>query len=285
MKHLLIALLFLAGSLDAAPVKRRPLGWKSAPRHSKGLTQLTQHPRYRTAPLPPAASVEANLPPVYDQLWLGSCVANAAAAAFEQNWKTRTGFFADPSRLDIYQNCLRHDGVFPRDYGTYTTTVLWVLKTKGTLREQTWRYLPGNLSAHAPTDKRRERAKYAAVDTFDVSNTDNGYSLKQAIANAKLPVLVGGYVFEDIFSVSASEPFIPMPRGKPVGGHEVLAVAYDDNLIHNGQKGFVKIRNSWGAWGDGGNAWIAYAYIFNPKYWEDFGAIQVTGRRIPKPQP
>lgn len=288
MKRLLV-LLFLAGSLAGhleAQQPRRPFGWKSNPNHARGLTQFTRHVAYRAAPLPASASVdEAHLPDTYDQLFIGSCVAQAAAAAFDHNWKARTGYFAKPSRLDIYQNCLRKDGVFPRDYGTYTSTVLWVLKNKGTLLEATWGYNPNYLSAHAPTDKKRQRQKYAAVTTFDVSNTDNGYSVKQAIANAKLPVLVGGYVYEGIFHVKKADPFIPMPSGKPVGGHEMLAIAYDDNMVHGGQKGFVKLRNSWAdEWGDSGDAFAPYAYIFNPKYFEDFGAIQVTGRRVVTPR-
>lgn len=285
MRYILLALLFLAGQLEAQQ-PRRPLGWRSNPTHQKGLKQLVTHLRYRAAPLPPAASVEANLPGVYDQFTLGSCVAQAAAAAFDHNWKTHAGYFVQPSRLDIYQNCLRRDGSFPRDVGTYTSSALWVLRNKGTLRERSWPYVGTNLSAHAPTDFKRQRQKYAAISTYDVSNTDNGYSVKQAIANAKLPVLVGGYVFEQIFNVKKSSPFIEMPGSKQVGGHEMLVVAYDDNLEHNGQKGFVKVRNSWGKdWGDGGDAYMPYGYVFNPKLFEDYGVIEVTGRRVVKPKP
>ncbi len=284
MKSLLLAFLLFGGQLHAQkPVQRHPLGWRSAPDHAKGLKQLAFHPAFRAAPLPAAASVEDNLPPVYDQGNIGSCVAQGAAAPFDRNWKIRTGHFVTPSRLDIYQNCLRHDGNFPRDYGTYVSTAMWVLKNKGVLKESTWPYVIENLSAHAPTAWRNERARQAAITTYDVSNTDNGYSVKQAIANAKLPVIVGGYVYTQIFNVKASDPFIAMPTGRKEGGHCMVAVAYDDNLQHDGQRGFVKLRNSWGEeWGAHGMAYIPYAYIFNPKMFEDFAAVETTGKRVVK---
>lgn len=282
MRYLLLVLALLAAPLEAQ--QRRPLGWKSDPKHSAGLRQLVTHPRYRAAPLPPAASVKDKMPPVYDQHTLGSCVAQAAAAAFDHNWRMRAGYFVQPSRLDIYQNCLRHDGSFPRDVGTYTSSALWVLKNKGVLLERTWPYVGTNLSARAPADYKRQRQKYAAVSTYDVSNTDNGYSVKQAIANAELPVMAGGYVYEGIYRVNKSDPFIPMPAGKPIGGHEIVFVSYDDNMVHGGQKGFVEVRNSWSEndWGDKGHGWMPYAYAFNPKLFEDFGCVEVTGRRVVK---
>lgn len=279
MKRIL-TLLAAAISLAATP---HPLGWRSNPNHSKGLTQIQAHPLFRAAPLPAAASVQAGLPSVYDQLNLGSCVAQAGAAAFDYQWRQRTSFFIDPgpSRLDIYQNALRHDGNFPSDYGTYTSSVLWVLKNKGVLLENSWPYNTVNLSAHAPTKYTPERSHYAAVTTYDVSNTDHGYSFKQAIANAHLPVMVGGLVTAQIFDVTAADPFIPEPVGKNVGGHELLGVAYDDNLVHNGIKGWVLLRNSWNTtWGKAGYGWISEHHLFESKRFEDFGAVETTGPRV-----
>lgn len=271
--RLLICALFIA----ATP---HPLGWKSSPRHAKGLKQMVAHPAYKVAPLPESFSLRSKMGGRYNQLQLGSCVANAGCKGFAYVWKEITGKEIDPSRLDVYQNCLKFDGGFPNDNGTYTSTCLRVFREKGALLEKKWPYRPENL-AITPTRTGGQRAWYAATKTYDVSNTDNGYSLKQAIANARLPVMVGGYVYEQIFSVSKGHPYIDMPRGHPAGGHEMLAVGYDDNKVFNGQKGFVLLMNSWGdEWGDDGFAWIPYAYIFNPRYFEDFGCIEATGRRI-----
>jgi C1A family cysteine protease len=285
MKRLLIALSIVA-SLAATP---HPLGWKSNPHHSRDLKQIQSHPLFKAAPLPPAASVESGQSKVYDQFYLGSCVANAGSAALDYQWKQRTGFWigptqTGPSRLDLYQNCLRHDGNFPHDYGTYTSSCLWVLKNKGVLTELSWPYNPANLSAHAPTNFSVDRKHFAAVSTYDVSNTDHGYSFKQCIANAHLPVMIGGWVKNGIFRVTADNPFIPdEPNGKIAGGHEMLGVAYDDNLVHDGIKGWVLLRNSWSeTWGKKGYGWMSQQQLFNPKRFEDFGAVELTGPRVVK---
>jgi len=284
MKRLSILLAVLIGFAATPQPKRHPLGWRPSPHGVKAAQPLTAHPRYRAEPLPAAASVEKRLPPVYDQLNLGSCVANASAAAFDMQWKQQKKYFCFPSRLDLYQNCLKHDGVFPRDSGTFCSTALWVLRNRGILLESRWPYDPSKLGERGPIPG-SQRAFHSAIKSYEVPNTDHGYSVKQAIANAHLPVVIGGYVYGQIYEATKDSPFIGMPQGPKAGGHSILVVAYDDNLVHNGIKGWVKIRNSWSeSWGDNGYAWMPYAYVFNPKQMEDFFAIELVGRRPQQPK-
>lgn len=252
-------------------------GWKSNPHHAKGLQQL---PR-RAMPVPAAASLRDQMPPVYDQGNIGSCTANAGAGAFDYVWKLDTGSFIFPSRLDLYQNELRHDGNFPQDAGSYTSSILWVLQKQGVALEKCWPYVPANLAKTATACANQTRKNYKAVTAYDVPNDDNGRTIKDCLANRKIPVLTGGYVFTPIFTpiydVGTRRWFVDMPKGKVQGGHEMLIVGYDDNLVIGKLKGFALVRNSWGTdWGDKGYAWFPYAYLFDPKWFEDNGAIQVT---------
>lgn len=267
MNKLILLSILAAGQIFAGDYK---LGWKSNPEHKKGLTQLVHHPAYKAAPLPKEASLEALMPPVYDQGNIGSCTANAGCGAFDYKWKVQHGQFAFPSRLDLYQNELKHDGNFPKDEGSYTSTIAWVLTFTGVCREKTWPYIPSNLAATAPSCAAKERPTYRAMKYYDV-DTKDGVSIKQAVANAKLPVPFGAVVFKQIFDVSKQNPLIAMPKGVPAGGHEMVIVGYDD------ARQCYRVRNSWGtSWGDGGYAWIPYAYIHNPKWVEDAIAIELT---------
>lgn len=264
IKHGLIALL-IAGSAFAAD-KNYTLGWKSNPDHKKGLTQFVHFPKLAT-PLPSSASVLDKVPNRYDQGQIGSCVANSGANAFDTQWKAQHNTPLNPSRLDLYQNCLKKDGNFPRDYGTYTTTAIWVMQNKGIAKESDWPYNINKLTQNPP--RNISRAPYKAVKAYDVDNTD-GVSIKRALASG-YPVMFGAYVYRQIFSVTKQNPVIANPSGRPVGGHEMLIVGYDD------AKQQYLILNSWGTgWGDGGTAWISYSYIHNPRYCEDFAVVQLT---------
>lgn len=221
------------------------------------------------------------MPPVYDQGNIGSCTANAGCGGFDYQWKMQSGTFLFPSRLDLYQNELKHDGNFPQDAGSYTSTILWVLKNQGVTLEKCWPYVTANL-AKAPTACANANRKfYKAILAYDVPNDDKGYAVRFAISQKRLPVLTGGYVFNSImnpiYDVGTRQWFVPMPTGKPIGGHEMLIVGYDDNLVIGKIKGWVRMRNSWGPeWAGNGYAWFPQAYLFNPKYFEDNGAIELT---------
>jgi C1A family cysteine protease len=94
-------------------------------------------------------------------------------------------------------------------------------------------------------------------------------------------VLIGGYVYQDIFrpkkDTRTGKWYIPMPRGRAVGGHEIILVSYDNNLTLGGIKGQVEFQNSWGkSYGDRGTAWAPQAYFLNPRYMEDCGVIELV---------
>ena len=97
------------------------------------------------------ATLEDSCPPVYNQFGLGSCVANATAAALRFAWKNSFLHYStpyeefDPSRLWIYYYArmmgnTRKDLAF-RDTGCQIRNALKVLLEKGVCTEEAWPYL------------------------------------------------------------------------------------------------------------------------------------------------
>src|SRR6516165_12345961 len=74
-------------------------------------------PPANLAALPPSADLTAHCPPVYDQGQLGSCTANAIAAAIQfDRMKEGLSDFV-PSRLFIYYNERAMEGTIASDSG------------------------------------------------------------------------------------------------------------------------------------------------------------------------
>jgi len=69
--------------------------------------------------LPPAVDLRPNCPPVYDQSQLGSCTANAIAAAIEFDRKKEKLTDFVPSRLFIYYNERVMEGTVPQASGSW----------------------------------------------------------------------------------------------------------------------------------------------------------------------
>lgn len=294
MKHTLLALaIFFTGSAIAADTPHA-LGWKSSAHGIKGAP-IETHPLFKAAPLPAAASVAEWFFPT-NQKDRGACVAftawECASAVYAKN---NSGARLDLSALDIYQQCLVADGSFPEDNGTYGTTAINVLLKKGTLSEATWPYSkPLNRLAPVNSTTRAERLKFRAMKAYRVENDDNGFASKQCIANIRIPVMVGSYWYGNGFdarkvscrtkdakgkTVTVTRYVLPMPKGRPVGGHEIAQVSYDDNMVFpDGNKGGVEFHNHWSSptWGDAkGCAWAPYAWFHSPKYAEDKVAIEL----------
>ena len=83
--------------------------------------------------------------------------------------------------------------------------------------------------------------------------------------------MVFGFTVYPSFERIGSSGVMPMPKKseKPLGGHAVLAVGYDDKTER------VKVLNSWGkSWGKGGYFFMPYAFITDTTYADDFWKIE-----------
>ena len=261
-------------SLHPSRVKEnynRPYGWRPEPRHL--AAQAFEPEVFRVAApkgLPSHVSLQADCPPVYDQGKLGSCTANAIAAAIQVDLKRTRQKPVMPSRLYIYWNERAQLGMIESDVGASLQLSAAVTKELGCCPENLWPYDPKRF-ADFPTKKCfAEADKLRVSDAAYLDNTDVR-ALKRCLA-AGIPFVFGLAIYESFERpITAASGLIPMPKPTEayLGGHAMMAVGYDDQTHE------FLVRNSWSShWGIDGYCWIPYDYLTNPHLASDFWAIQ-----------
>jgi C1A family cysteine protease len=224
--------------------------------------------------IPRSVDLRPHCPAVYDQLSLGSCTANAIAAAiqFDQMRQKFASPFT-PSRLFIYYNERTREHTISSDSGASLRDGIKSIASQGACPEDLWPYL----------DDAQTFAKPPPKICYDVA------SQHRAVSYARVPrvlaqfrgCLASGYPFTYGFSVYdsfmsnavAATGVVPMPgpNEQLLGGHAVLAVGYDDV-----RKMFIS-RNSWNAsWGLGGYFLMPYEYVLDPNLSDDFWTVRVV---------
>ncbi len=223
----------------------------------------------KPVPLPPAIDLSAGMPPVYDQGNLGSCTANAIAAAVDFERALQKEPFVTPSRLFIYYNERVIEGDPAQDNGAEIRDGIKSVADLGICPEKEWPYTENQFAVQpflqCYTDALTMKA---LVYSRLIANAN---SLRHCLAILKRPFVFGFTVYESFESnVVAATGIVPMPQPteQSVGGHAVLACGYDD------ARGMFKVRNSWGSsWGLAGYFWIPYAYLTNSALADDFWVI------------
>ena len=192
------------------------------------------------------------MPPIFDQGRLGSCTANAAAAAFEYDAMLDADFTGPLSRLWIYYNERKLEGVLGEgDTGARGSDAFKVASDVGIPAESYWPY--DIRTFEGPPPKRalevehtyRLRKLYATPPLLK-------HSFKQIFSNRQT-IAFGFVVFESFDSSDVAKSGIaPMPKEDEqiVGGHEVLAVGYLKS-----EPEYVLVRNSWGSRQTTGKSW------------------------------
>jgi hypothetical protein len=216
------------------------------------------------------------LPPVYNQGKLGSCSGNAIAAAIQfermRQGLRRSGLL--PSRLFIYYNERDIEGTTDSDSGAQIRDGIKSVASQGACFESgpnSWPYRIAEFAIKPPD------SCYAAARTDQVLSYSR---LMQSLSDMKIclatgfPFIFGFSVFSAFESREvASTGVVPLPGvgDRPVGGHAVLAVGYDDVTQR------FKVRNSWGAdWGHEGYFTIPYSYVCHPDFASDFWTIRLV---------
>jgi C1A family cysteine protease len=204
---------------------------------------------------------------VYNQGNLGSCTANAIAAAVDWERQKQGESFISPSRLFIYWNERVMENTIASDAGASIRDGIKSVKNQGDCPEKEWPYVIAKFKVRPKAKCYADALKYRAVRYSRVEVGIN--SLKKALAER--PVIFGFTVYQSFEGVAVERTgIVPLPklREKVLGGHAVVAVGYDD------QKQLVICRNSWGTrWGDSGYFYMPYQY-FTDKLSGDYWAIQ-----------
>jgi C1A family cysteine protease len=221
------------------------------------------------AQLPPAVDLRDECPKeVYDQGKLGSCTANAIAAAFEFDL-LRQGL-ADfmPSRLFIYYNERVKLGTVDVDSGAMIRDGIKSVSKQGVCTEVSWPYDITTFTVKPPQSCYHEALGNRATSYQRVVPTLS--QLKGCLA-AGYPIVFGFRVYESFESPEVAQTgVVPLPQAneQALGGHAVLAVGYDDASTR------FLVRNSWGSgWGQNGYFTMPYAYLTERGLSSDFWAI------------
>ena len=225
----------------------------------------------RAGALPTSVDLRAICPPVYDQGELGSCTANAIAAAVEFDQRKEKLAEFQPSRLFIYYNERAIEGTIATDAGAMIRNGIKSVAGDGVCSEAMRPYDEQKFADRPGAPCYRAAKTHPAVEYSRVAQ-DMG-DLKACLA-AGYPFVFGFTVYESFESDAVAHSGVagmPGSSETALGGHAVMAAGYDD-----ASQRFL-IRNSWGTdWGMGGYFTLPYEYVANGDLADDFWTIRVV---------
>jgi C1A family cysteine protease len=240
---------------------RRLTGWKPQPKdHRDHVYQVHQGV---VRDLPEAVDLRDRFPvPAWDQGSIGSCGPHSAAADLLYDQVQSPGADKMPSRHFIYYVTRLLMGTVNEDSGVYNRDMAKAIGMYGWCDERLCPYVPSKFTrkptkqAFSDAAKRRNRTRYAFVNV-DLDD------MRGCLAQGD-PFILGFSVYSNYWEAEETGEW-PMPDGYLAGGHDVLAVGYDDS------RRAIIIRNSWGdSWGDEGYGYLPYDYASSPVLCGDY---------------
>lgn len=228
-------------------------------------------PQFLTA-LPPKVDLRRRCPAVYNQGALGSCTANAIAGAIEfERMKQKLSVFV-PSRLFIYYNERVIEHTVRSDSGAQIRDGIKSVASLGAPPEPDWPYVIAKFASKPPLRAYRDAVHDRAI-AYQRLVQDLG-QMKGCLASG-YPFVFGFTVYQSFESQTVARTgHAPMPEWgeRPIGGHAVMAVGYDD------ANQWLLARNSWGkGWGMNGYFTLPYPYLIQGGLAADFWTIRLVG--------
>ena len=245
--------------------------------------------KYTAAPatvaaLPPSVDLRKQFPvEAYRQGRIGSCTANAIAAAFEFDLIRQHAPDFVPSRLFIYYNERRIERRVGFDSGAMIRDGVKSVAKLGVCPEDEWPYddtpppsegqawPAGARAGQKPPTPCFDHARQHRVISYE--RVDRSLNQLKGCLAEQFPFIFGFTVYESFESETVARTgVVPMPAGseRTLGGHAVLAMGYDD-----GEQRFL-VRNSWGPeWGIRGYFTMPYDYLTGPGA-RDFWTLRIV---------
>lgn len=219
--------------------------------------------------IPTRISLRAQMPLIWDQGSLGSCVAYSAIA---------THMFAHPgepmlSALDLYWKARYLEDAVDEDSGCMIRDAVKALQKWGVCTEKTWPYLIRKFRTDPPKAADQEALKYRITSYARLNSLQD---CMNCLARG-YPFLIGFSLYESFLSEMTEKTGIALMPGDDevmIGGHCVVGIGLDQNFHENPvfkrsglskskvPKFMMECRNIWTAkWGDAGNFWIPADYV------------------------
>lgn len=249
---------------------------------ARGLFKFERHISSHTV-LPDMVDLRPECPPVYDQLGIGSCTANAGGAAVAYILKNQEPpVELMPGRLFVYYNSRALEGAVEEDVGSTLADTVRSIAQYGVPPETYVPYIDdGETFKMRPSEEAYEHAlRYTNLDNTRLAGVNqDAYTIKSILAR-KVPIIFGIQVYESFESDYVRKTgIVPMPDVKKEeyrGGHAMMLVGYNTS-----EKVFY-VRNSWGEhWGQKGYCVMPEDYILSSRLADDFWKIEKIGAKVP----
>ncbi len=214
-------------------------------------------PLSANAPMPAAVDLEPYCPERSNQGRQGSCVGWASTYAARTILQAQaTG--VNPNSTIFSPSFVYNQIHLENCQGSYMLDALKTLQA-GSVTLQEFPYNDQDCDRQ-PNSALKERATQNRITGFNrltEGGEDYGIDIqgiKQNLAQGA-PVVIGAMVTESFQYMRGNRCWKPESGDRPLGGHAMCVVGYDDNK----EGGAFKIMNSWGKdWGDRGFGWVRY---------------------------
>ncbi|HSX02249.1 MAG TPA: C1 family peptidase [Candidatus Saccharimonadia bacterium] len=227
----------------------------------------------RPSQLPNSIDLRPDCPDVYDQGQLGSCTANALAAAYDMERRRQGQEPIGPSRLFIYYNERAREGTVDTDAGAYLRDGMKVLAKLGVPPESEWLYDISRFTVKPSAQCYADALSNQVLSYARIKVTSDDTNMRSCLAAGR-PFVAGIAVYASFESDEANRTGVipvPKPNEELLGGHAILVVGYDMAA------GYFICRNSWGKrWGDAGYFYLPLAYLTDRELTSDLWTIKLV---------